>query len=60
MNLLKEQCLKCPICTMFFQFVIDRFNQGSFSGRILSAIVIRKFMLFLILVTSCNRVIHTT
>ena len=54
MKLLKERCRECSICAMFFSSSLAVSINALFLSRILSAILIREFLiLFLTLVTSC-------
>ena len=54
MKLLKERCHECSICAMFFSSSLAVSINALFLSRILSAILIREFLiLFLTLVTSC-------
>ena len=54
MTLLKERCRECSICAMFFSSSLAVSINALFLSRILSAILIREFLiLFLTLVTSC-------
>jgi len=53
MKLLKERCLECSICAMFFNSSLTVSIKALFLSRILSAILISEFLiLFLTLVTS--------
>ena len=53
-KLLNERCLECSICAMFFNSSLTVSIKARFPIRILSAILIRLFlMLFLTFVTSC-------
>ena len=53
-KLLKERCLKCSICAMFFRSSLAVSIKALFLSRILSAMLICEFfILFLTLVTSC-------
>ena len=53
MKLLKERCLECSICAMFFSSSLTISINALFLSRILSAILIKEFLiLFSILVTS--------
>ena len=54
MTLLKERCREYSICAMFFSSSLAVSINALFLSRILSAILIREFLiLFLTLVTSC-------
>lgn len=54
MKLLKERCLECSICAMFFNSSLTVSIKARFLNRILSATLIREFfMLFFTLVISC-------
>ena len=53
-KLLKERCLECSICAIFFSSSLTVSINALFLSRILSAILISEFfILFLTLVTSC-------
>ena len=53
MKLLKERCLECSTCAMFFNSSLTVSIKALFLSRILSAILISEFLiLFLTLVTS--------
>ena len=54
MKLLKERCLECSICAIFFNSSLTVSIKALFLSRILSATLIREFfMLFFTLVISC-------
>lgn len=54
MKLLKERCLECSICAMFFNSSLTVSIKARFLYRILSATLIREFfILFFTLVISC-------
>lgn len=54
MKLLKERCLECSICAIFFNSSLTVSIKARFLSRILSATLIREFfMLFFTLVISC-------
>lgn len=54
MKLLKERCLECSICAMFFNSLLTISINARFLSRILSAILIREFLMqFFTFVTSC-------
>ena len=53
-KLLKERCLECSICAIFFNSSLTVSTKARFLSRILSATLIREFfMLFFTLVISC-------
>ena len=54
MKLLKERCLECSICAIFFSSSLTVSIKALFLSRILSEMLISEFfILFLTLVTSC-------
>ena len=60
MKLLKERCRECSICVMFFSSSLAVSINALFLSRILSAILIKEFLiLFLTLVTSYMPVSYT-
>lgn len=54
MKLLKDRCLECSICAIFFNSSLTVSIKALFLSRILSAMLISEFfILFFTLVTSC-------